>query len=274
MKSLLYIRKYQPAHALLKPLIKYFWVMQSDRDIEIRHKLLPANSIDVVLNFSMPIMYVSEGTQPVIMGDCHFTGMRTQYSLIHHPGGIETIGIAFSPTGLYPFIKTPISEFTDTTLELDELLPGSTERIREQFMRAHSIAGKLQIIEDELLQNLEPHLLPPKAARHAVRHLPSTNYPVNIRQFCEDSGIHQRTLERLFNKYVGIRPKFFQQLTRFQTVVRHIITARDTRLTTVAHEHDYYDQAHFINDFKRFAGCSPSQFLREQRSIKEVIRYL
>lgn len=268
--SLMQIERYDVHHHLLKRLIKFFWVVTSDHEVIMPYKLLPVNNIDIVLNFSAPITYTSAQTREIRVQGCHFSGIRTQSSLVDHSGKLNMIGISFFPLGLYPFLKTPLSEFTDTTIELDLLNKEFIERVGEQFTGALSITEKLQILEHELVRILDIQRFPPEDIVHVVHHFFSSIEIVTIPQLCETYGIHPRTLERRFQTYVGIRPKLFQRLTRFQYALNHIMAEKSPRFTTVAHEYEYYDQSHFIKEFTEFSGCSPSQFLHETDFVRQI----
>lgn len=237
------------------------------------YKLLPVNNIDIVLNFSAPITYLSVQAKKIRVEGCHLSGIRTQASQVCHSGTLDMIGISFFPQGLYPFLKIPLSEFTDTTIELDLLNKEFIERLAERFSGTHSITEKLQVLEQELVRILDMQRLPPKELAYFIHHFSSSIKTGTIPQFCEISGIHPRTLERKFQTYIGIRPKLFQRLTRFQYALNHIMAAESPRLTTVAYKYEYYDQSHFIKEFTGFSGCSPSQFLHEGNFVKQILTY-
>ena len=137
--SLIQITRYDAHHPLLKRLIKFFWVLTSEREVTMHYKLLPVNNIDIVLNFSVPMTYTTATPQKIQVQGCHFAGIRTQSSLVQHCGTLDMIGISFFPQGLYPFLKIPLSEFTDTTIELALFNKEFIERVAEQFTDALSI---------------------------------------------------------------------------------------------------------------------------------------
>lgn len=270
----LQITKYPVMHPLLKALIKYFWMMQSEQEVMIRHKLLPVGNIDIVLNCSAPITYRPAQRQEIHAQGFHLTGIRQRYALIEQCGTLDLMGIAFFPMGVYPFLKIPLSELTNRTVDLDLLLKNFTARVQDRVMCARSIVEKLRLLEDELVQILDPELLPPKEHLQAFHTFSAQIETVSIQQFCDTHGVHPRTFERLFQKQIGVSPKFFQRVSRFQRALNRMIRTNTPRFTTIAHEHDYYDQAHCIKDFIAFSGCSPSQFLQEALSVKQIMTIL
>lgn len=270
----LQITKYPVTHPSLKALIKYFWVMRSEQEVMIRHKLLPVGNIDMVLNCSAPMTYLPAQRQAIHASGFHLTGIRQSYALIEQRGTLDLIGIAFFPMGIYPFLKIPLSELTNRTVDLDLLLKNFTARVQDCLACARSIAEKLRVLESELLHILDPELLPPQEHIRAFHIFSAQIEIVSIQQFCDAYGVHPRTFERLFQKQIGVSPKFFQRLLRFQRALNQMMRTNAPRFTTIAHEHDYYDQAHCIKDFIAFSGCSPSQFFQEALSIKQIMTLL
>jgi AraC-like DNA-binding protein len=265
------ITRYDVHHHFLKRLIKFFWVVTGDHEVITPYNLLPVNNIDIVFNFSGSIRYTSAHSKKIRVQGGHLSGIRTQPSLVEHSGRPDLIGISFFPLGLYPFLKIPLSELTDTTIELELLNKEFIERVGEQFEAALSITEKLQILEQEFVRILDMQRFPSQDIVRVAHHVFSFVEPVTIPQLCETYGIHPRTLERKFQTYIGIRPKLFQRLTRFQYALNHIMAETSPRLSTVAHEYEYYDQSHFIKEFTAFSGCSPSQYLRNTTFAKQIL---
>lgn len=85
--------------------------------VEIHHKLLPVNSIDFIFNLSTPIHYIKKGKPESVYKDFHFNGIMDKYSFIKQNGSLKVLGISFLPTGPYPFLNIPLSEFKNRTTD-------------------------------------------------------------------------------------------------------------------------------------------------------------
>ncbi|MCP4340342.1 MAG: AraC family transcriptional regulator [Desulfobulbaceae bacterium] len=264
------VDKYLPKHPFLKKLIKYFWVLKSDHPTTLNHKLLPVNNIDFILNFSSPIKYCSE-SKVEETPKYFFSGIRHQYCINHQVGKLNMLGISFFPAGLYPFLKIPLSEFTNRVVELDLVIHKFSSALEERLCFADSVIQQIEILENYLIRLIDPRYIPANETFQMVNTFYSVD--LDIRTFCKQYGVNQRKLERIFNEYIGISPKYFKRLNRFQGVINQILNKKYIDFTSMAYENDYYDQAHFIKDFKSFAGCSPSQFVKEKKSIKEILTY-
>jgi AraC-like DNA-binding protein len=96
---------------------------------------------------------------------------------------------------------------------------------------------------------------------------------VEIGDFCATAGISTRQLERLFERYIGVSPKSFARLTRFQKVSQRLIQNDFDRLVDLALEHEYYDQMHFVKECKSFAGVTPSRLSERNISVKSIMEF-
>lgn len=202
-------------------------------------------------------------------GNIFFRGLTKEHILMKQQGAVLTIGASFFPEGLYPFFRIPISEFRNDTICLDTILKNVANEIEAKLIHTDTISRKIELLEDFFLDQLDQNALLPLDTYKLLTHFSLSNMSIN--NFCLINGVHPRTFERLFNKYIGTTPKLFSRLSRFQIILNNLINRQEKNLTTLAHEFEFFDQSHFIKDFESFTGSSPLKFLKEKQSLKQII---
>ncbi len=172
------------------------------------------------------------------------------------------LGIQFRPGGAFPFLGRPASELADAHVELDALWGSSGVELRERLMEAPSPAACFAPVEEALVRRLrrKPELHP--AVAGALRALEIAEGEVRIRDLADDLGLCQRRLIQVFSAEVGMTPKRYQQVRRFQRVYARVRDAADPDWAAIAAEGGYFDQSHLIHEFRRFTGFTPTEFRR------------
>lgn len=262
--------KYRPQNDFLKSFIKYFWVIKTNNVNHLSYKLLPVNNIDIVLNFASPMNYLTGG-KIVTAPEYSFTGIRNRYQMVDQAGKLNIFGVSFFPAGFYPFLKRPLSEYSDQTVDFSIWNKNFRSIIEKKFEPEGIILQQIEVLEDLFLQFIDPQSIPENRIFKLINLFFKNILTLTIKEFCEKYGINQRRLERIFGKYIGVSPKSYQRINRFQFALNRLLRSDMNDFTTIAHETFYYDQAHFIHDFNFFTGCSPSHFLSEKRSMKQIL---
>lgn len=263
------IEQYSPLNPLLKRLIKNYWMIRSDNVTDIQGKLIPMNNIDLIINLSSPVNYISKEKNETIRKS-HFTGIQSSYRTVQQKGVLDIIGISFYPTGFYPLIKVPLSEFANEIVTIDSFLKGFEKEI-ERIAEIKSVAGRLAIIEETLLGFIDLEFMPEMRCESIAKDLLLCGDSVNLKNYSEKQGINQKTLERFFCKYVGTTPKAFLMTNRFQKSIKSLVMGDFDTMTQIGYEFNYYDQTHFINSFKSFMGTTPSKLLKENDLIIDIL---
>jgi AraC-like DNA-binding protein len=109
---------------------------------------------------------------------------------------------------------------------------------------------------------------------YAMAQILQSKGAVSLREVQKYLQLSERSLERRFKEYIGIPPKLFSRICRFQASLGHLRNNKYDKLTDVAFENDYADQSHFIRSFKEFAGFSPVQYQKKSQEIVENLSAL
>jgi len=264
------IKRYKPIHPILQNLISSFWINRGDLPA-LNHKLLPIRNIDLIINLSSQPLVLSDGNSEISLKSCYFTGIMDRFKYIWErpAGNIELIGVSFFPTGFYPFFGIPLSEFKNSIIDLHVLERTLSEQLVERVKEHNTSVEKLHALERELLKLLNVNLIVDEKMNSLITHF-SRHDESNIESFCNIQGIHKRRFERFANKVLGVNPKAYLRISRFRKSLHALLHTDYNSLTEVAYNCGYYDQMHFIREFKHFTGSSPTQFLVEKKSLRQI----
>lgn len=204
-------------------------------------------------------------------------GLQTQPTYVESYGESKMIVIQFKTIGAYAFLHQPLWHFTDDYTALDCVFNQEAEDIWEQLQEAKTIHEKFVLTENFLCSKLSAIPIPQEKLISSVDNLfkKSTTTPIN--QICQQHRISRKHLNFLFQEYLGVSPKMLSSLHRFQSMLHTIRNAKPDKLTDVAYQLDFFDQAHFNKNFKRFTGLKPQDYVKQVAitpSLKIVPHFL
>jgi len=229
-------------------------------------KLLPDGSVDLLIDLTEPpkkLFHDEAGTSYTTLKKSWISGMKTDYILID-ASVTNMIGVHFKPGGCYPFVDFPMLELNDLTIELDSIWGNEANSIREAILHEPCIDKRFSILENYFLQKgknrMENHVL----VHYSVNQLTQSPQMWTIKNLSDKTGITQKHLITLFKKYVGLSPKMFSRIYKFQKVIQCIEQQKKIDWSMLAYECGYFDQAHFIKEFQAFSGVNPVAYLEKR----------
>jgi AraC-like DNA-binding protein len=170
-------------------------------------------------------------------------------------------GIHFKPGGAFPFFDFPLTELKDSVVELEATWGGSSIDLRDQLIEEPNPADKFRILEAFLLGISRKPLVPGRAVSFALQRFCTELHTMPIRAVVDQLGMSQKHFIEEFSKVVGVTPKLFCRIHRFQRVVQLIEQQKRVEWADISCACGYYDQSHFIRDFHAFSGLNPSVYL-------------
>jgi AraC-like DNA-binding protein len=265
------IRKYPVQHPVLKDHIRFFWEIHFD-DAHLYHKLIPQRNISMRFNLNETPWFLCINGQQQQLDDVFFSGLQDHFLNVHlkMDGKTDVLGVSFLPHGFYPFFRIPVAEFKNQVPNVSEAGFRLVKTIGARLKEARDVTTRLAILERELLLLLAAAKTGISYFRPIFEALKKCETAQQISAFYRQNNIGLRTLERMYNKYVGIPATTFGKLNRFHTSMNQLLAGNFSKLSDVAFDNDYFDQMHFIHDFKRFTGDTPKNFIRQNNSILQV----
>lgn len=220
-----------------------------------------------------PVTLIPDGGSSIIFDinykqNCHYEcvwGVMDKPVVVYNQhsvskGSIMTFGVDFKPGGLYRFLNIPMWEFTNRSPELETVSYSTFHRLAESMVNAVSIGEQIYRIESFLLKQLDKMNSCQAPVMEALFTISETAGIIRVKELAGKLLISERSLRRLFHEYVGIPPKTLCRITRLQSVMRNCMGDKQIDFLMAAYDNGYFDQSHFIKDFKEFCGYTPSQF--------------
>ena len=182
--------------------------------------------------------------------------------------------VAFKKGGGFPFYSFPMSTLADTVAEADLVLGMGIHDLREQLLAAKSSRRMFQLVESFLLCQAGEGIhdsIPTTCVQHALLSIIHSPAVRCLHELSEQIGYSQKHFIDLFKAQVGVSPKQYLKIMRFQKAIRAIERDELPRWNQIALECGYYDQAHFIHDFKLFSGFTPNEYLKRKTPLRNYI---
>ena len=168
-------------------------------------------------------------------------------------------GIKFHPGAFYPFLRKPISAIADTSILATEIFSDAADAEKEVLTCCRD-GSMVQAATNFLMAH--PPSRDPRVhdARHAVEQIARDRNVTRVEHLVARCGIGERTLQRLFDRYVGASPRSVIKRYRIYEALESMTAKTRAEWADLAQNLGYFDQAHFINDFKKLVGCSPTEY--------------
>lgn len=264
------IKKYPVQHPLLRKYIKFFWELRVDY-LQLNHALIPQRNINLKFNLGETPQYLFKNGKDYLLGEVFFSGLQDHFlnSCMKLNGKVDILGICFLPDGFFPFFKIPLAEFKNGLWGADEIGIKRLSEINEQLKEAKDVECRLSILENALLSFLYSNSLANDNFREIFNALNQYDQ-LPIADFCLKNNLSMRKLERMYNKYIGVSALTYNVLNRFQNSLNQLLSNQYSILTDLAYDNGYFDQMHFIKDFKRFTGNTPRKFVHKNNSILQI----
>ena len=257
----------------LAPYIECFWLIEASAESAVaRRARMPADSrTTLLLSFAgQTRMIAGENTTHHVGIGGYVLGVHSQSYTLEHDGNTHLIAAQFHPGGFAPFVRDGTDELTEQTTPLD-LLWGSTGNLLcEQIYEADSVTEQLALYQNALVKHLAEVPHQPRIQR-ALAQIDDAQGDVSVERLATQANLSQKQLERLFERVVGLMPKRYIRLARFQKLVTHLRHRGETASwAALAAQFGYYDHSHLVKDFQAFAGTAPSEFAAVTAGIVEV----
>jgi len=245
----------------LQPYIKCFYFYESDSDRSYDDIVFPSGTMEVIFNLGAGNWKSKKDNTFYTTPPVELWGQITRPLAIQSVGRNIMLGFRFYPHSAAYFFDENVAAFNNEIVDARHVFGPKLQTLYLRLLETADLNAKVAMIEDYLWSRLsvtEKKHSKIKFIGDIIGHLKKSYSDDNILSISNRHNISSRHLNTLFSQYTGIPPKLFYKINRFQHSL-NLVNAAEEKLTNVAYSAGYFDQAHFIKEFKKFTGISPLQ---------------
>ncbi|MBN7821594.1 AraC family transcriptional regulator [Bowmanella yangjiangensis] len=250
--------------SLLAEHINCYWTIKAAHcDLLQRAEFMhPEGGSGIVFNFADPMQF----NHNWLAGHCLVNGPTRKTTRLTLFGKVDALGVRFKPGKGMVLFAMPLAQVVDTQADISDILPNFPGQELAERMAPLDTPARIQLLEQQLLRLLSLDLGEQHCFENAVSRIQLACGQQPIQHIFQDMGIGQRQLERQFGRWLGMSPKQYSKLQRISLARDLLKNAQDNQsLTDLALQAGYYDQAHFIHEFKQVVGITPGQYLKRKQ---------
>ncbi|HAJ64811.1 MAG TPA: AraC family transcriptional regulator [Cyanobacteria bacterium UBA8543] len=261
----------------LSQFVAFLWSSEGDDLPKAQVRLLPIGSMELVINLredAIPLFDQHSRAQCGSTGGSRICGIHSEGFIIDNHSQVGVMGVHFKPGGGAPFFGLRASELHNQIVSLDPLLNRragelrdlpEAAALRDRLLETPTRETRFLVLERFLLNMMAQPLEQYSAVDFALREFQKSPTPT-VSEVTNQIGFSARHFNQLFRNQVGLTPKLFCRIQRLRQVLYLLAGKKQINWMDVALKCGYFDQAHFIHDFRTFAGCTPTDYL-EQRGF-------
>jgi AraC-like DNA-binding protein len=246
--------------------VKYYWKMIDPNLSELHKKssISPSGYPELIFQFGDPVIIDFQNNAAGIAPLAMVAGQITQSISLGFSNSLHCFCVKLMPYALRAIFNFTSSEFTNQATDLGNVTPSVYPDLYCRLKYWHSDQYRITTIENYLRSLLKKNqgCISP-ISEHFVKQI--NLYPnLSFRTIMDSVALSQRTFERKIKHDIGLSAKKFHRIIRFNTAYSTIKNYPDMRLQDVVFQYGYYDQSHFVNEFKEFTGSSPLQYFKNE----------
>lgn len=258
----------------LSAYIESFCFYDGDVPLHTKERCLPTGSMAVVINLGHDTLRIASPGHAERFQCFHggvLNGAFSECSVIDPTTLVTTVSIGFRPGGAGVFFPLPASEVANQVVDLFTLWGTSAFELREQLQAARTRTAMVRILERFLLARVTWEQVPHPTVPFALALFQAGKERHSIAEVTAQLGVSHKRFIHLFEEAVGLTPKVFCRLLRFQETLSLIEEGQHICWADLALDCGYFDQAHFIHDFQSFSGLTPQVYLAQRSAYRNHV---
>ncbi|SIS64232.1 AraC family transcriptional regulator [Chryseobacterium gambrini] len=245
----------------LTAFIKCYWTLESPKEeTPEKQTIVPDGCMEMIFHYGDLYKQYLDNENSIIQPRCFVIGQLNRPLEIEPTGETGIFSVRFYPEGFLPFTTIPIKEMENTAISLEKLFGKDGQEIEQQILNANSTSERIKLIEIFLLDRLTDIETIDRIIKSTVETIITANGQLPIDELSRLTKIDRKQLLRKFSSAIGLSPKQLSRTIRLQAALKMLLSDQFSNFAELAYENKYYDQVHFIKEFKEFTGSTPKEF--------------
>ena len=229
---------------------------------------------EIIIDFDDRPQHIYDNQTLKEIQACHHvwaSGVRTEFITIPSGKHAAMFIISFKKGMAYPFFPLPMNEMADRVVDADLLWGKDFAFLRERLLETNEIRLKFETAENFLLKYSQGRFVLNPAVEYALAEIIRRPDQINLASVSQNIGYSHKHFIGIFKRQVGIAPKAYLKIIRFQKAINEIEQRQEVNWSNISQDCGFYDQAHFINDFKFFSGFTPEEYVRRKNDVLNYV---
>lgn len=253
--------KFIEPNNILRRYIKNYCIVEMNSSIDFLpiERVYPNGNICIVFHYGSPSKFIEKNSDGYTETNLVICGQQTSYYDLSLSGKTGMILITFKPHGFTTFFNFSAKELSNENISLNLLLGNDANILENKLLNSYNNEQRIIHLENFLLKGL---IFKRDFDRvdYAIQLIENSKGQIKAQELSREVCLGIKQFERIFSDHVGINPKKFASIIRFQNVLQMSKHSKVLNMGQLAYDNGYYDQSHFIHDFKSLTGLSPRTF--------------
>ncbi len=255
---------------LLAPYVKYYWILKANHADGVLERTIPTGYVHLIFHKEGQMF---SSFDKKLQPQAFVGGQVTHYTDLSSTSSVFMIVVVFQPFGGKAFFNIPMCEFNQKNVSVGDLHDNELEELEKRIYDTADNNICIRQIEAFLLKRLSmAKIYKHNRMEAAVKEINTLSEP-SIKTLAENACLSYKQFNRVFNEYVGINPKEFSRIVRFQRALHILQTHTRIKFTEVAYHCNYTDLSHLIKEFKSFSGYTPTEYLAACNPYSDYFTY-
>ncbi|MDF2190676.1 DUF6597 domain-containing transcriptional factor [Paraflavitalea sp. CAU 1676] len=261
-------REYKPGPRL-KEYVKCYYIYESNSETTFEDTVFPSGNMEIIFNLGSGQWQTAPNETFLANPAIELWGQIVKPLPVRSIGQNTMLGVRLYPQAAAFFLKEKVDLFNNQVADFSEVVDKAVQSLHSQLMDTGSWSKRIELLDNYLfglLNDAGRRLQKIAVVNDVMQEMKQHDFFDNIENVAARYGITSRYLQKLFVQYTGLTPKLYSKIHRFQNSLR-LVSQKESSLTSIAYDCGYFDQSHFIREFKSFTGYTPSGYSIESSPV-------